>query len=70
MLADHNCKTDESCEDEVNDEECEAAVLTHFVREAPNVAQTDRRTDSGHDKSKAGAKSVTICFFHILSLLL
>ena len=63
-LADHDCNADEDCENEIDEKECEAAIHTHFVREAPNIAQTDCGTDSSHDKAKIGSKSLTICFFH------
>ena len=45
-----------------------AAAHTHLVREAPNVAQTDCRTDSGHQETKVGAKRSAIVFHNFLSL--
>ena len=68
QLTDHNGEADQYRKNEVNEQEGEAAAHTHLVREAPNVAQTDCRTDSGHQETKVGAKRSAIVFHNFLSL--
>ena len=62
QLAHHDDKAAQNREDQVDDEEREAAVGTHFVGEAPDVAQADGRADCGHQESKIGSKAFS--FFH------
>ena len=52
QLAEHDDRADEDNEQQIDYEECEAAVVAHFVGEAPDVAQADRRTDGGHEKAE------------------
>ena len=66
-FADHNGETDEDTQCKINEQKCESAVSAYLVREAPNVAQTDSRTDGGHDKAEIGAKRVAIVFHSFLS---
>ena len=66
-FANHNGEADQYRKNEVNEQEGEAAAHTHLVREAPNVAQTDCRTDSGHQETKVGAKRSAIVFHNFLS---
>ena len=68
QLAQHDDETAEDSKDQINDQEQRAAAGTHLIGEAPDVAQTDRRTDSSHDESKIGSKAFS--FFHcFLSLI-
>lgn len=69
-FADHNGEANEDCKDKINQQEGKAAVETHLVREAPNVAQTDCRTDSSQNETQVGAKRSAIVFHNFLSLLI
>ena len=69
QLTDHNGEADQYRKNEVNEQEGEAAAHTHLVREAPNVAQTDCRTDSCHQETKVGAKRSAIVFHNFLSFI-
>ena len=55
QLAEHDDHADEDDQEQVDNQEREAAVATHFVREAPNVAKADRRADGRHQETKVGA---------------
>ncbi len=55
QFAEHDDHADENDQQQVNYQECEAAVLAHLVRESPNVAKADRRADSRHQETKVGA---------------
>ena len=68
-FANHNGEADQYRKNEVNEQEGEAAAHTHLVREAPNVAQTDCRTDSCHQETKVGAKRSAIVFHNFLSFI-
>ena len=71
-LAQHYTKANEYGQNKINKQECEAAVLAHLVREAPNVAKAHSGADGSHYEAEVGAKSSTrLSFFHtILSLMI
>lgn len=51
QLTDHDYHTDKDCQQQVNYQECEAAALTHLIREAPDVAEANGRTDCGKQEA-------------------
>ena len=65
QLAQHDDKAAQDCQDEVDDEECEAAGGAHLIGEAPDVAQADCGADRGHQETKIGSKAFS--FFHVFS---
>ena len=62
QLAHHNDEAAADRQNEVNNEERKAAGGAHFIGEAPDVAQADRRADRGHQETKIGSKAFS--FFH------
>ena len=62
QLAHHDDESAANSQNEVNDEEREAAAGAHLIGEAPDVAQADRRADRGHQESEIGSKAFS--FFH------
>ena len=68
QLAQHDDEAADDRQDQIDDEEREAAGGTHFVGKAPDVAQAHSRADGSHEESKIGSKAFS--FFHsFLSLL-
>ena len=65
QLAYHDHEAAQSRQDQVNDEECESAVGTHLIGEAPDVAKAHRRANGCHEESKCGSKAFS--FFHVFS---
>ena len=59
-LAEHDNEADENRKQQVDQQEREAAALTHLVREAPDVAEADRRTDGGKQEANVRAEGPTI----------
>lgn len=55
QLAEHDDDADENDQEQIHNQEREAALLAHLVREAPDVAQADRGTDSSHQEAEVGA---------------
>ena len=55
-------KPQQNRQNEVNNEERKAAGGAHFIGEAPDVAQADRRADRGHQETEIGSKAFS--FFH------
>ena len=55
QLAKHDDAAHDNDQYEIDYEEGEAARHAHLVREAPNVAQADRRADGCHQEAKVGA---------------
>ena len=69
QFTDHNDESAGNAQKNVDQQEREAAIGTHLIGEAPDVAQADRRANSSHQESKIGSKAFS--FFHcFLSLLL
>ena len=64
-LTDHHDEAGGDTQENIHHQECEAAIGTHLIGEAPDVAQTDRRADRGHQESEIGSKAFS--FFHIFS---
>ena len=62
QLAHHNDEAAQDRQDQIDDEEREAAGGTHLIGEAPDVAQADCRADRGHQEPKIGSKAFS--FFH------
>ena len=62
QLAHHDDEAAAGRQNQVDDEEREAAVGAHLVGESPDVAQTDGRADRGHQESEIGSKAFS--FFH------
>ena len=48
QLTHHDDEAAEHCQDQIDDKEREATGGSHFIGEAPDVAQADRRTNSSH----------------------
>jgi len=67
QLAQHDDEAAEDCQDQVDDEEREAAGGAHLIGEAPDVAQAHSRADGSHEETKIGSKAFS--FFHCFSLL-
>ena len=65
QLTHHDDETAQGRQDQVDDEECEAAVGAHLIGEAPDVAKAHCRTDGSHEESKCGSKAFS--FFHFFS---
>ena len=63
QLADHDHEADEQYQQQVDDEEGEAAVGAHLIREAPEVAQADRGADRRHKEAEI-ASPITTFVFH------
>ena len=55
QLTEHDDRADKDDEKQIDDQECNAAVAAHFVREAPDVSQADRRADGRHQEAKVGS---------------
>ena len=69
QLAHHDDEAAADRQNQIDDQECEAAAGAHLVGKSPDVAQADRRANSSHQESKIGSKAFS--FFHcFLSLLL
>ena len=51
QLGDHDDHTDENGQQQVNNQEYEAAAFTHLVREAPDVTETDGGTDGSKQEA-------------------
>lgn len=51
QLTDHDYHAHEDCQQQVNYQEGKAAAATHFVREAPDVAEANCRTDCGKQEA-------------------
>ena len=51
QLGHHDAEAHEDGQQHIDDQECEAAGLSHFVGEAPDVAQAHGRTDGGHQEA-------------------
>jgi len=62
QLGHHGDEADEDCQCEVNEQECETAVCTHLIGEAPDVTETDSRTDGCHQESECGSPSCSLIF--------
>ena len=62
QLAHHNDEAAQDRQDQIDDEEREAAGGTHLIGEAPDVAQADCRADRGHQEPEIGSKAFS--FFH------
>ena len=54
-LAAHDDHADKYCQQQVDKQEGKASAFTHFVGEAPDVPQTDGRTDSRHDEAECAS---------------
>ena len=69
QLAHHDDKAAACCQQQINEQKGKSAAGAHFIGEAPDVTQADRRTNSGHQESKIGSEPLS--FFHcFLSLIL
>ena len=68
QLAQHDDEAADDRQDQIDDEEREAAGGAHLIGEAPDVAQADCRADRGHQESKIGSKAFS--FFHCFSPLI
>ena len=62
QLAHHDDKAAACCQQQINEQEGKSAAGAHFIGEAPDVTQADRRTNSGHQESKIGSEAFS--FFH------
>ena len=56
QLAKHDCKANEDSQQEIDNQECEAAAFTHLVGEAPDVAEADGGTDGRQQEADITAK--------------
>ena len=52
QLAEHDNEADENRKQQVDQQERKAAALAHLEREAPDVAEADRGTDSGEQQAE------------------
>ena len=66
-LAHHDNKTNKNSQEQVDNQKCKAAGSSHFIREAPNVAETNGGADGGHKEAYITSPGSSF-FFQIFSL--
>lgn len=61
QLAHHDDEADEQHQQQIHYQKCKAAVGAHLVREAPQVAEADRRADRGHEEAEIAPQFPRLC---------
>lgn len=60
-LRGHDDKAHENCQQRIDRQIREAAGLAHFVGEAPDIAQANRRADGRHQEAQIAGPTGTFC---------
>ena len=62
QLTDHDDEAHKYRQQQIDDEEREAAGAAHLVRKAPDISKTHRGADSGHQETDIAAPSASVIF--------